>query len=305
MGELDPVVAQLLARFGAGGFEPVNTVPLAQARAGLDLICQIGIANAEVMDRVEDRVVESVPIRVYWPFPVSECEAVVVFFHGGGFVLGSLNGYDRLARRIALGVRAIVISVDYRLAPEHPYPAAIDDADAVWRWLQSSDFGELPRVVGGDSAGGNLAAVVALGARDRGERLDAQLLWYPAVDFDENAPSMLAFAQGYFMTREEVIWFGHQYLVDEDRQGEWRVNPSMASDFSGVAPAEIVVAGFDPLRDFGVRYGERLRADGVPTTVTEASSLIHGFAMITDLVPEARREIDDSLARLRALVGLA
>ena len=260
--------------------------------------------------RVEDRTIPGpggdVPIRLYWPPAAGSATVpVVMFFHGGGWVVGDLDSYDGDARRHAVGSGALVASVDYRLAPEHPYPAAVDDVWAATRWVaeHAAELGADPDrlAVAGDSAGGNLAAVVAQLARDEGGPAVAfQLLWYPATTWDTSLPSFAENADAPILALDAVAEFSRWYAHGQDlKDPPARLVPGRAADFSGLAPAYVAVAGYDPLRDDGIRYGELLAGAGVPVEVHNAETLVHGYLGYADVVPAATEAVERGLAALR------
>lgn len=258
--------------------------------------------------RTEDRIIEGVPVRVYWPPTDDATPPVVLFFHGGGWVVGDLDTYDGIAREHTVGTGAVVVSVDYRLAPEHPYPAAVDDAWAVTQWVaaHADELGADPErlAVAGDSAGGNLAAVVALLARDAGLKLRLQLLWYPATTWDTSLPSFTENADAPILGRGAVGGFSLLYAGGTDlRNPPATLVPARADSLAQVAPAFIAVAGYDPLRDDGVRYGELLTAAGVPAEVDHAQTLVHGYLAYYGVVPAATEATDRGLAALRAALA--
>lgn len=221
---------------------------------------------------------------------------IVVFFHGGGWVIGDRVSHDNLVRRLAVASGADVLSVDYRLAPEHPFPAAVDDAVAAWRYAVDSapHWGvSTSRIaVAGDSAGGNLSAVVAQQVRGEAVTPCLQLLIYPGTDASTRRDSRREFATGMYLTDERIDWFLDHYVPDHATRSDPRVSPLLAQDLSGLPPAHVVVAGFDPLRDEGIAYAERLTAAGVPVTLDRAGSLIHGFANMTLISADARAAVD-------------
>jgi acetyl esterase/lipase len=260
--------------------------------------------------RVEDRTIDGpagpIPVRLYWPpETVSAPPPVVVFFHGGGWVVGDLDTYDGTARQHAVGAGALVVSVDYRLAPEHPFPAAVDDVWAATRWAaeHAAELGADPRrlAIAGDSAGGNLAAVVALLARDAGgPAIRFQLLWYPATTWDTSLPSFSENADAPVLAVAAVGGLSRWYAGHVDlKNPPATLVPARAESLTGLPQAYIAVAGHDPLRDDGVRYGELLAAAGVPVEVHNATSLVHGYLGYAGVVPAATDALDRGLSALR------
>jgi len=255
---------------------------------------QIGM----VRDLTADGPPGPIPLRVYRPagVPASTPLAVLVFFHGGGWVIGDLETHDVLCRQLTAGSGVSVVSVDYCLAPEHKFPAAVDDAWAATRWVVAH-AGELAvdasrLAVGGDSAGGNLAAVVALLARGKGApAIAVQVLIYPVADLVGETRSYRDFAEGYLLTREGMRWFIAHYLTAEAEAVDWRASPLRAQSLAGLPPALIVTAGFDPLRDEGEAYAERLREAGVRVDSVCYGGMIHGFVPMGRLLDTAGRAI--------------
>lgn len=243
-----------------------------------------------------------IPVRVYRP--VADQDAVtpvVVFFHGGGFTIGNVEIYDNFCRQLAHGANTTVVSVEYRLAPETPYPGGLEDAYAVTAWVaeHAAELAVDPErlAVAGDSAGGNFAAVVSLMARDRAERgytspkIAFQLLVYPSVDFAEGAhdyPSRIENGTGYFLTTRHMQWFDAQYLQGADRQDPY-VSPLSAPDHRGLPPACVVTAEHDPLRDEGDAYAAKLAAAGVPVTHLPVEGMFHGFVNMPHPVADQAR----------------
>jgi acetyl esterase len=268
--------------------------------------------------RVEDRTIEGpagpIGIRIYWPptdsgsSPFSATHPVVVYFHGGGFVIGDLDTHDGTCRRHAVGADAVVVSVDYRLAPEHPYPAAVEDAWAATLWVTEhrTEIGaDTNRMaVAGDSAGGTISAAVAQRARDNadngGPALVFQLLWYPSTMWDASLPSFTENAAAPILDVKAVAafsrWYAGKIDLSDPPPG---MAPGRAKDLAGVAPAYIGVAGHDPLRDDGIRYGELLAAAGVPVEVHNAETMVHGYLAYAGVVPAATAGLDRGLAALR------
>jgi acetyl esterase/lipase len=268
--------------------------------------------------RVEDRTIEGpagpLGIRIYWPptdpasHPSSAPRPVVVYLHGGGFVVGDLDTHDGTCRQHAVGADAVVVSVDYRLAPEHPYPAAVEDAWAATLWVteHGAEIGaDIARMaVAGDSAGGTISAVVAQRARDSadngGPALVFQLLWYPSTMWDPSLPSFTENATAPILDVKAVAAFSRWYAGTIDLSDPPPgMAPGRAKNLAGVAPAYIGVAGHDPLRDDGIRYGQLLAAAGVPVEVHNAETLVHGYLGYAGVVPAATAGLDRGLAALR------
>ena len=228
----------------------------------------------------------------------------LVFFHGGGWVIGDLDSHDGICRHLANAARCAVASVHYRLAPEDKFPAAVEDCFAATRWLAETgaalgiDGARL--AVGGDSAGGNLAAVVSILARDCGTpTLLSQFLLYPAVDFVMTRASHQRFAEGYLLTMATMRWFSEHYLRGQEDTTDWRASPLRAADLSGVAPAFVLTAGHDPLCDEGTAYARRLEEWGVAVQHRHIEDQIHGFLMMGKIVQAAGSTLDDIAVALR------
>lgn len=247
-----------------------------------------------------------VPVRVYTPVAASGSMRCLVFFHGGGFVIGDLNTHDALCRQLANEAGCKVVAVDYRLAPEHPFPAAVEDAWAAVKWVEENagDLGIDANclAVAGDSAGGNLAAVVSqLAAREKGgPSICFQLLIYPTTRVMADTQSMKDFAEGYFLERKGMDWFMECYVPKEQDTSDPRLSPLLADDVSEVAPALIITAGYDPLKDEGKAYADRLESSGVNVTYKDYPDMIHGFFNMTGLVPDAKDAVKDAAKALKA-----
>lgn len=246
-----------------------------------------------------------IPIRVYWPSDV-ERPPVTMYFHGGGFAVGDLDTHDGTAREHAVAAGTLVVSVDYRLAPEHPYPAAVDDVWAATRWVadNADRFGAdgSRLAVAGDSAGGTLSAVVAQQARDHGgPPIAFQLLWYPSTMWDNSLPSFAENADAPVLDNAAIEAFTTWYAGDTDlKNPPATLAPGRAADLSGLPPAYIAIAGHDPLRDDGARYAELLTAAGVPVELHLADTLVHGYLGYSGVVPAATEATERGLAALRA-----
>lgn len=247
-----------------------------------------------------------IPLRSYRPAgsAASEVLPVLVFYHGGGWVIGDLDTHDVLCRELCNQSGCAVIAVDYRLAPEQPFPAAADDAMAAARWVRTHaaqlqvDANRM--AVGGDSAGGNLAAVVALAARDAGDLpLAFQLLIYPATDQRCGWPSHAANGEGYLLTRDTLRYFYACYLPDPAQGLDWRASPLLHADHSRLPPAFVLTAGFDPLRDEGLQYAQRLSAAGNRATLVNFERQIHGFITMGRVFDEATVAVQLCAAQLR------
>ena len=248
----------------------------------------------------------AIPLRVYRPagVPDSTRLPVHVFFHGGGWVIGDIETHDVVCRQLTAEAGVSVISVDYRLAPEHKFPAAVNDAWAAARWIvaHAAELGvDGARLsVGGDSAGGNLAAVVALLARDAGApKISLQVLVYPVTDLGAETKSYADLADGYMLTRDSMRWFRAQYLTKEEEALDWRVSPIRATSLAGVAPALVITAGFDPLRDEGEAYARKLREAGVSVDAICFGGMIHGFVPMGRLIDTAFRGVTSIAGSLR------
>ena len=308
--QIDPTLKALLdavpLTFTAADGVEVARAKLRQLQAPPEMLPQM---------RIEERTVGGdIPVRVYWP-PVAQHHdlPVVVFYHGGGWSIGDLDTHDAVARAHAVGAEAIVVSVDYRLAPEHPFPAGVDDCWAALQWVgeHAAELGGDPDriAVAGDSAGGNLAAVVAHLAREHGgPALAFQLLWYPSVTGDLSLPSFTENANAPILDRDVIDAFLTWYVPDMDISdpGTLPVTlaPANAADFSGLAPAYIGTAEHDPLRDDGARYAELLNAAGVPAELRNEPTMVHGFASFALVVPAAAEATNRGLAALKAALHL-
>ncbi|MEA2801621.1 MAG: acetyl esterase [Rhodospirillaceae bacterium] len=296
---------QLLARSGQ---TPTEKTSVAEARAGYDaFMLEMGGRPAPIGEFV-DRTIEGpagrLRVRTYRPAgTVARLLPAILYFHGGGWVMGSLEGYDLVCRYFCARTGCAVVAVDYRLAPEHKFPAAIDDAVAAYRWLAAEAVGlgidPARIVIAGDSAGGNIAAVAARLLRDETRPPCLQWLIFPATDLAFDSPSYKSCGEGFMVTRTAMEWFRGHYLNDPGEIDDPRASPLRASDLSGVAPALIFTNGIDPLRDEGHAYADRLAAAGVRTIHREFDSLIHGFIGLRGAIQAAARAMDDMVAGLR------
>jgi acetyl esterase len=282
--ELD-LETQVLVRVGAKLHKPAGTLPVDEARAAMDADALSVGPERRPMMCVEDRELGAgVLARMYVPHEPPPPRPLLFFIHGGGFALGSIESHDLLCRLLADEAGCVVLSVAYRLAPEHRYPAAVDDvlhayerARALAKSRLASDGVRI--AVGGDSAGGNLSAVLCLEARRRGlPQPTAQLLFYPATDFTMSMPSHRTFGSGFFLEERSIVWYREQYVPRPEQWTDPRVSPHFEKDLSGLAPAIVHTAGFDPLRDEGDAYARKLAAAGVRVEHVCHGGLVHGYA---------------------------
>lgn len=312
-GALDPRVAQLLA-WSARARQPAwHEAGVDWARAAYEKAVLLLDVAPEPLFQVDDLDVDlpgrRLRMRRYVPreHGWTEPQPALLFFHGGGFTVGSLDTHDRVCRVLARAADCHVYALDYRLAPEHRFPAAVDDAFESLDWLfgQARALGVDPArmAVGGDSAGGTLAAATALHARDRGRTLALQLLVYPGVSHDQDTESHRRFASGFLLDAETVQWFFGHYLRGPEDRHDWRFAPLLAPSVAGTAPACVILADHDPLHDEGVRYVERLRAAGVPVDLHVHRGMIHAFFQHGGFVPRAREAHADAARALRTAFG--
>ncbi len=303
VAELHPQLKPYVER--AISSPPAWDVPVEMLRAGMEAELPEIWGAPDDVDEVVDLLIPGpagpLRVRVYRPRSTALLP-VLVWFHGGGWVVGSLDSHDPVCRAIANRAPCVVVSVDYRLAPEYPYPAAVDDAWAATEWVAEealslgADVSKM--VVGGDSAGGNLAAVVALRARDAGLPLAMQALVYPVTDYDLASESYRRLATGLNLTRAKMEWYWNVYLGDADGSHP-DASPLRAPELAGVAPALVQTAEHDPLVSEGEAYADRLNAEGVRVTLTRYDGMIHGFIRMPGLVAEA----DDAIGEIAAAIG--
>jgi len=296
MPSLHPQIVQVLEAMAKAQLRPIEVMTPPEARAQMEATARARKAEPLPVGRVEERQIPcsggAIPLRLYWP-EAPEPVPAIAYYHGGGHVIGSLDTHDHIARNLCAGVGALVVSVDYRMGPEHKFPAAVEDSFAALRWLHANAaaIGADPDRLGvhGDSAGANLAAVVALMARDAGgPRLRLQSLVYPVGDYTLSGASYEKYAQGYgVLTRDAMAWFRDHYLRSPADAEDWRASPLRAPDFAGVAPAIVVTAECDVLHDDGESYAEALRRAGAPVEYREYAGMIHGFFGMVPVVDDA------------------
>ena len=279
------------------GLRPIEQMTPAEAREQMEATASSRKAEPLRIASIEERLVPgpggATRLRLYRPLQSTAPMPVIVYFHGGGHVIGSLDTHDFVARNLCGGTGAIVASVDYRMGPEHKFPAAVDDCFAALQWVHANaaSLGADPDRIGvhGDSAGGNLAAVAALLARDAGgPQLRLQSLVYPVTDYRLASESYNKYANGYgILTRDAMVWFRDHYLRRPEDANDWRASPIRAADLAGVAPAIVITAEFDVLHDDGERYADALRRAGVPVEYKEFPGMIHAFFGMVPAVDDA------------------
>jgi acetyl esterase len=310
---LDPDAAAVYKAFQEAGRPPYETVPPAKARE-LYLAGRV-VSNPEPpeLQSVEPLSIPAthgaIPARIYTPKKLRKSNGLapcLVFYHGGGWVIGDLDSHDVVCRKLAHEGELIVVSVDYRLAPEHKFPAAVDDAITAAKWIAANtqqlgiDVARL--IVGGDSAGGNLAAVVALAARDgNGPKISAQLLIYPATDFAMKHPSHSEPETSILLTHSVVKWFCNHYLSGPADIDNWQASPARAQTLAGLPPAYVLTAGADPLRDEGDEYATRLKEADVAVTYRHFPGQFHGFFTMGKLLNQANVAASEIGVWLKAL----
>lgn len=281
---VDQWTAKLLAQMAEAGRPPLHEMSVEDARAGGPAMAAL-IGPGPEMHRVDEHSIPveggEIPLRVL--VPIAQPHGVIVWYHGGGWVLGSIDDSDTVGRKLAERTSCAVVMVEYRMAPEHTYPTPVEDSWAALEWSAAhleeiAGSTDLPLIVGGDSAGGNLAAVMAQRARDRGgPELAMQLLIYPVTDADFDRPSYNDAEMDQFLSRDGMLWFWDLYVPEESRRLEPDASPIRAADLAGLPPAVVMTAEHDPLRDEGEAYARALEAAGVPVNFQRHDGQIHGF----------------------------
>jgi acetyl esterase/lipase len=311
---LEPEVHLLLKLTKLAPDPDLWTLSPAEARADLRRLALSLEGPKFPVDRVEELElpgpVAPIGARLYRPEGESSPLPLLVYLHGGGWVRGDLDTHDNTCRFLARHAGALVLSVDYRLAPEHEFPAAVDDSAAAFRWAceNAGELGADPAAiaVGGDSAGGNLAAVVAqLAVADGGPVPAFMLIIYPATDFSEKRRSVKLFREGFLLTESDMDWYTAQYLPNDEAKLDSRASPLLAEELEGMPSAYVMTAGFDPLRDEGEAYALRLREAGVPVALRRHRGLIHGFANMTGVGRTGRAAMLEAAGALRVGVSQA
>jgi acetyl esterase len=304
---LHPQIVKGLEALAKANLPALHTLSAPEARDQMAAMSAARGGEPTPVRKLENRTIPGpggeIPVRIYWPH-AEGTRGALVYYHGGGHVIGSLDTHDKVARNMCEGAGCVVVSVDYRMGPEEKFPAAVDDSWAALLWTaeNAASLGVDPNrlAVGGDSAGGNLAGVVALMARDAGApKLVLQSLVYPVGDYRLIAESYKTYGEGYgVLTDKAMVWFQNHYLRNLDDANDWRASPLLAKSLKGVAPAVITAAECDVLYDDGVQYREALEAAGVPVQYTLYPGVIHGFFSMApdlDLAVEAQRDVAAAL----------
>jgi acetyl esterase len=309
---LTPQMRSVLERMARAGHPPLHTRSPQEARAAYQAGADVLEVPKAALARVEDlhipaRDGHALPARLYAPSADAGLP-LLLYLHGGGFTIGNLATHDILCRELAHLAGCMVVSLDYRLAPEHRFPTAHNDAWDALQWLaqQGHTLGADPArlAVGGDSAGGTLAAASAIHARDAGLPLALQLLIYPGCAPHQNTPSHATFARGLVLEEPAINWFFGNYVQSRDEREDWRFAPLLAPDVEGVAPAWVGLAECDPLVDEGIDYADKLRLAGVPVDLDIYRGVTHEFIKMGRAIPEARKAHADAARALRRAFGL-
>jgi acetyl esterase len=305
---LDPQIKAILDQAASSGAPPLSSLSPHKARAAFRAMMERFAGTPPLVAKSEDRAIPGpageIGVRIYTPEGKKPFPALM-FFHGGGWVLGDLDTHDPLCRALTNEARCITVAVDYRLAPEHKFPAAVEDCYAASQWVARNcvAIGANPArlALSGDSAGGNLAAAVSLMARDRKDlHIGYLLMMYPALDASLQTKSMTDYAEGYLLTRADMVWFWNHYLKEEEDRSNPYACLAAAKDLSGLPPAMIITAEFDPLRDEGEAYAKRLQEAHVRVTCKRYEGMTHGFMSMASFVDKGREAIEEAAAHLRA-----
>lgn len=305
---LDPQVLWVLDRIRDAGNPEYWQLTPEQARDWHNRKAGILDVQPEPVFKAEDRLIRgpaaAIPVRIYTPHASSTPLPVLVWLHGGGHVVGNIDSYDALCRQLALQADCLVMSVEYRLAPEHKFPAGVEDGFAALTWMghHAVEIGGDPErmAIGGDSGGGNLAAVCVILARDAGfPKLAFQLLVYPRTAAWEDSASHHEFAEGYLLTRKTILWFHNHCLNSDEDRKDWRWAPLDCPDLSRLPPALVIVGEYDPLRDEGIAYAERMRREGNTVELTNYAGMVHPFFSMGGAIDAGRRAIAQAARALK------
>lgn len=307
---LDPQAQVLMQLMIDKGVPPVHTMTPEEARASYRSRRAFTQPDAPEVFKVEDKLVSangvSVPVRVYHPLAAPSLSTLpgLLYLHGGGWTIGDLDTHDVLCRSLCLQAGIVVVAVDYRMGPEHKFPAAYDDSVAAFNWTvaQAASLGiDASRIaIGGDSAGGNLAAAACLGLRGQSVQPAFQLLIYPATIMWQDTPSYHANGKGYMLTKESIAYYTENYLRNREDAKDWRASPQLADSHAGLPPAFVMTAGFDPLRDEGLMYADALSKAGVSSQYICFERQIHGFITMGRVMQEANTAVSLCASALKA-----
>ena len=307
---LDEDVKMLLSLLAAPGAPSLSSLPVEDARANMRTLTALR-TGAEELPRVENRTIPGphgdIPVRIFAASTQPNLP-ILVYFHGGGWVLGDLDTHDGTCRTLAKQIDGIVVSVDYRLAPEHKFPMALDDCYAATLWAAENAAalgGDARKLaVGGDSAGGNLSACVSIKARDEGKpRIVHQLLVYPVTDARLDTVSYRENSEGYFLIRDDMQWFCNHYLAEPADADNPYAAPLRSKDLRGLPSATVITAEFDPLRDEGESYAKKLKDAGVPVELRRYDGVIHGFFSMGDMIAKGKTAVQFATGALRNAYG--
>lgn len=299
---LDPQAQALLKLMSDNGFVPIQTLTASEARKAYEVRRKLTQAPPEAVAVISNHSIESeaatITLRSYRPIDstISENLPALIYFHGGGWTVGDLDSHDVLCRSLSNRSKCMVVAVNYRLAPENPFPAAYIDSLNAFRWVAANanklgvDASRM--AVGGDSAGGNLAAAACIALREEATRPKFQLLIYPAVDLQAQTPSYFQNATGYGLTRDAMIWYTSNYINDPAHITDWRASPILAQNLQGLPPALVITAGFDPLCDDGLNYADALSNAGCKVEYVNFSRQIHGFITMGGLIDETKTAVN-------------
>ncbi len=304
--DLDPEIIAVLRKAEESGVSGVDKLTPEENRANYAKLAKEQFGPVDEVHAVEDRAADGVPVRIYRPVEQSEPMRALVYFHGGGYVVGSIETHDGTARALAKRTPCIVVSVDYRLAPEHRYPAALDDCWTAASWVlkNAAELGiDVDRVgVGGDSVGGTLATIVARRGRDHGTPFAVQLLVYPTTSSRQDASSYSLFSMGYGLTRDGMAWYWQQYIGEADGSGDINISPAAVQDMRRLPRAIVVTAEADILRDEAETYAQRLFLSGVETEGYRYDGMIHGFLRMAGVVKRSNQALDEIAESLGPLL---
>ena len=305
--DLDPQISAVLEKMAKSGRKPVGESSAEELRANFVQDVKDTFGPLDEVHSIEDRDADGVPVRIYRPVETTEPSTALVYLHGGGFVVGSIETHDGITRALAKRAGCVVISVDYRLAPEHQYPAALDDAWKATKWVleNAEELGiDVNKVgVGGDSVGGTLATIVARKGRDVGMPLATQLLIYPVTSRLADTPSYSLFSFGYGLTRDAMAWYWTQYLGDSDGSDDPDIAPTALRDMRRLPRAIVITAEVDVLRDEAETYAQRLFLAGVETEGYRYDGMIHGFLRLTGVVDRSNLALDEISESLAAALA--